>query len=90
MNHSPDTHSKVIGYLLWIFGFMGSHRFYYGRPVTGTISCAVAGSAARRSGVSRAGAERGIVETPAGETSAKYPRVFRQAVDSRANIPSHP
>lgn len=34
---SPDTHSKVIGYLLWIFGFMGAHRFYYGRPVTGTI-----------------------------------------------------
>jgi TM2 domain-containing membrane protein YozV len=32
-----DTHSKTIGYLLWIFGFLGSHRFYYGRPVTGTI-----------------------------------------------------
>jgi TM2 domain-containing membrane protein YozV len=37
VSQSPDTHSKVIGYLLWIFGFMGSHRFYYGRPVTGTI-----------------------------------------------------
>ncbi|MBP9955947.1 NINE protein [Geopseudomonas guangdongensis] len=32
-----DTHSKTIGYLLWIFGFLGAHRFYYGRPVTGTI-----------------------------------------------------
>ncbi|MEJ2515510.1 MAG: NINE protein [Gammaproteobacteria bacterium] len=32
-----QTHSKLIAYLLWIFGFMGSHRFYYGRPVTGTI-----------------------------------------------------
>ncbi|MBL4834838.1 MAG: TM2 domain-containing protein [Pseudomonas sp.] len=32
-----DTHSKVIGYLLWILGFMGAHRFYYGRPITGTI-----------------------------------------------------
>ena len=32
-----DTHSKTIGYLLWIFGFMGSHRFYYGKPITGTI-----------------------------------------------------
>jgi TM2 domain-containing membrane protein YozV len=32
-----DTHSKTIGYILWIFGFMGSHRFYYGRPVSGTI-----------------------------------------------------
>lgn len=32
-----DTHSKTIGYILWIFGFMGAHRFYYGRPVSGTI-----------------------------------------------------
>ena len=34
---TPDTHSKFIGYILWIFGFMGAHRFYYGRPVIGTI-----------------------------------------------------
>lgn len=34
---SNDTHSKAIGYLMWIFGFMGAHRFYYGKPVTGTI-----------------------------------------------------
>jgi len=34
-NH--DTHSKVIGYLLWIFGFTGAHRFYYGKPISGTI-----------------------------------------------------
>ena len=32
-----DTHSKTIGYLLWIIGFTGAHRFYYGKPVTGTI-----------------------------------------------------
>jgi TM2 domain-containing membrane protein YozV len=32
-----DTHSKVIGYLLWLFGFTGAHRFYYGKPVSGTI-----------------------------------------------------
>ena len=32
-----NTHSKLIGYILWIFGFLGSHRFYYGKPVTGTI-----------------------------------------------------
>jgi TM2 domain-containing membrane protein YozV len=37
MNGSPDTHRKLIGYLLWIFGFTGSHRFYYGKPVSGTI-----------------------------------------------------
>jgi len=34
---TDDTHSKLIGYLLWIFGFIGAHRFYYGRPVSGTI-----------------------------------------------------
>lgn len=34
---SNDTHLKKIGYLLWIFGFLGAHRFYFGRPVTGTI-----------------------------------------------------
>lgn len=31
------THSKTIGYLLWIFGFTGAHRFYFGRPITGAI-----------------------------------------------------
>ncbi len=31
------THQKTIGYILWIFGFTGSHRFYYGKPVSGTI-----------------------------------------------------
>ena len=34
---NADTHSKTIGYLLWLCGFLGAHRFYYGRPVTGTI-----------------------------------------------------
>jgi TM2 domain-containing membrane protein YozV len=34
---SNNSHSVAIGYILWIFGFMGAHRFYYGRPVTGTI-----------------------------------------------------
>lgn len=34
---SEDTHYKTVGYLLWIFGFLGSHRFYYGRPISGTI-----------------------------------------------------
>lgn len=34
---TADTHSKVIGYLLWLFGFTGAHRFYYGRPLTGAL-----------------------------------------------------
>ena len=37
MNAANDTHSKTIGYILWVFGFTGAHRFYYGRPVTGTL-----------------------------------------------------
>jgi len=32
-----NTHSLVVGYGLWVFGFMGAHRFYYGRPITGVI-----------------------------------------------------
>jgi len=31
------THGLILGYVLWIFGFTGAHRFYYGRPITGTI-----------------------------------------------------
>lgn len=37
MNQEPATHSVLIGYLLWIFGFIGAHRFYYGRQITGVI-----------------------------------------------------
>ncbi len=32
-----NTHSVVMGYILWIFGFTGAHRFYYGKPITGLI-----------------------------------------------------
>ncbi len=31
------THNIPIGYILWIFGFTGSHRFYYGKPISGTL-----------------------------------------------------
>ena len=37
MNDDNNTHSKLFGYVLWIFGFTGSHRFYFGRPISGTI-----------------------------------------------------
>ena len=37
MDVPQDTHSKTIGYILWIFGFTGSHRFYYGKPISGTL-----------------------------------------------------
>lgn len=36
-DQTNNTHSKAVGYLLWIFGIFGAHRFYYGRPISGTI-----------------------------------------------------
>ena len=33
----PSTHNKLVGYLLWIFGFTGAHRFYFGKPKTGIL-----------------------------------------------------
>ncbi len=36
MDDKP-THSIVVGYLLWLIGFLGAHRFYYGRQISGTI-----------------------------------------------------
>ncbi len=32
-----ETHSVTIGYLIWILGFLGAHRFFYGRQISGTI-----------------------------------------------------
>jgi TM2 domain-containing membrane protein YozV len=32
-----NSHSVLMGYILWIFGFLGAPRFYYGKPVSGTI-----------------------------------------------------
>jgi len=37
MKNANDTHLKSIGYILWLFGFTGSHRFYFGKPISGTI-----------------------------------------------------
>lgn len=37
MNSDNNSHSVPIGYLYWLFGFTGAHRFYYGKQITGTI-----------------------------------------------------
>ena len=37
MHTERNTHSKLIGYTLWLVGFTGAHRFYYGKPISGTI-----------------------------------------------------
>jgi TM2 domain-containing membrane protein YozV len=36
-NNNHTTHSLLVGYLLWIFGFLGAHRFYYGKQFSGTL-----------------------------------------------------
>ena len=36
-NSLKNTHSLLIGYLAWLLGFFGCHRFYYGRPISGTL-----------------------------------------------------
>jgi len=37
VNDINDTHLKSMGYILWLFGFTGSHRFYFGKPISGTL-----------------------------------------------------
>ena len=37
MDREQETHSVLLGYLLWIFGFIGAHRFYYGKQISGVI-----------------------------------------------------
>ena len=36
-NNNKTTHSLLVGYLLWILGFLGAHRFYFGKQISGTI-----------------------------------------------------
>jgi TM2 domain-containing membrane protein YozV len=37
MEQKTTTHSLLVGYILWILGFLGAHRFYYGKQISGTI-----------------------------------------------------
>jgi TM2 domain-containing membrane protein YozV len=32
-----STHSVFLGYVIWIFGVIGAHRFYFGKPISGTL-----------------------------------------------------
>ena len=35
--NARNSHSLLVGYIVWLFGIFGAHRFYYGKPITGTI-----------------------------------------------------
>jgi len=35
--YALPTHPAWAGYLLWVIGFTGAHRFYFGRPLTGIL-----------------------------------------------------
>lgn len=36
--YSPArSHNIVIGYVAWLFGIFGAHRFYFGKPITGIL-----------------------------------------------------
>lgn len=63
VNTVNNTHLKSIGYVLWIFGFTGSHRFYYGRPVSGTV-CVPGRESSQRPCVSSGGSMRLTIIVP--------------------------
>ena len=36
-NSQSSDHSPLLAYVFWVFGFIGLHRFYLGRPLTGAL-----------------------------------------------------
>ncbi len=37
VDSDAQTHLVAVGYLFWLFGFTGAHRFYFGKPLTGVL-----------------------------------------------------
>ena len=37
MAANANTHSVLLGYVAWVLGFIGLHRFYFGKPLTGIL-----------------------------------------------------
>ena len=42
-DRQSSDHSIFLGYMMWIFGIIGLHRFYYGKPISGAIWAATLG-----------------------------------------------
>ncbi len=36
-DETGSDHSTLLGYVCWVFGFIGLHRFYFGKPISGAI-----------------------------------------------------
>ncbi len=34
---TAPTHPVVVGYLIWLLGIFGAHRFYFGKPLSGVL-----------------------------------------------------
>jgi TM2 domain-containing membrane protein YozV len=34
---SEPSHSVLVGYIFWVLGFLGAHRFFFGKPLTGIL-----------------------------------------------------
>ena len=37
MTRRHETHRISLGYVAWLFGFMGAHRFYFGKQFSGVL-----------------------------------------------------
>lgn len=46
-HHQPNllqpTHPVLVGYVFWILGIFGAHRFYFGKPLSGVLWCFTGG-----------------------------------------------
>ena len=79
-----NSHSVVVGYILWLFGFTGAHRFYFGKPISGTIWFFTLGLAAALAFALPAAAQypskpvRIVIQFPAGGATDASARILAQ------------
>lgn len=37
VTEQAPTHPVIVGYVVWLLGVFGAHRFYFGKPLTGIL-----------------------------------------------------